>query len=322
MRTQAVIAAFAVLLFTACQTAELNRLKEENDSLAKARAQADRDSQSRSAEIASLRSDLETKDKVLKDEEARSKGAAKDLEDLRGKWSALSKDLAALKDENLRLMSALDEIRFAQSMQSHQNRGPYETKKYETPEKAEEKASGKTDSAKAPTPAPAAAPAKTAPALEAVSGIELRKDGGRTEYFDSLSNPDMDRGLFLSIEERDEGVILLRLNVVYSYAVAQEDLKSRIIGLGLSFDGRTFEIPFAPDDVKSLVKDGYRKEYVSLPLSSALAAGLKTAFSRGGEVRVLHVFPDYTRERIVTAAEKKSLLNVYYAFLEMGGVLR
>jgi len=317
MKKISIIAA-AVIVLASCQTAELNRLKEDNDSLVKARETADRESASRGSEIAALRGRLAEKEKAAEELERKERAGSKELAELRARYESLSNDHAALKDENLRLMSALDEIRFAQSMQLHQNRGSYETRKYDASEKPAERPSAKIDAAEAPK----VSAERALPDLEIHSGIEKRTVEGRTEFFDALSNPYMDRGFFLSVEEKPDGFVVLRLNVVYSYAAAPDDRKLRIIGLGLAYDGRTIEIPFAPEDVRTILKDGYRKDYVSLPLTSNLANGLKTAFSSGGEVRVLHVFPDYTRERIVTTAERKSLLNVYYAYKEMGGIDR
>jgi hypothetical protein len=299
----------AVFLFLSCQTAEVNRLKDENDALLKSRNEISRERDVRNDEIAALKSHIETRDRAFRDLERRHSVTSGDFTALKKKWDLLMKDYAALKDENLRLMTTLDEINFAQSMLLSQARGGYEGRKYDISEKPGESAS-----------VPSEAEAGTV--VETFNGI-IRKNrpDGRAEYFDALANHDMDRGVYLSIEERPEGILLLKLNIAYSYSAVPASSTMRIIGLGMAFNGRIWDIPFTLDDSRMSAAEGYRKEIISLPVYGSIAENLKAVFAAGGDVRVIHVFPEYSRERIVTSVERRALLNVLYAYQDMGGQL-
>jgi hypothetical protein len=306
---------FAATLVLSCQTAEVNRLKDENDSLKTSRNEISRERDTGMEEITALKARIENRDKTFRDLESRLSVVSGDFTALKNKWDLLMKDYAVLKDESLRLMTTLDEINFAQSMLLSRARTGYEGQKYDISEKPAESAPAADKSA---PPA-----AKTVPVVEPIYGV-IKKNlpGGKTEYFDALANHEMDRGFYLSFEDRAEGILLLKLNVAYSYSVVPAGSAVRIIGLGLAFDGRIRDIPFSPGDSRISDSDGYRKEIVSLPVFGSLADNLKAVFAAGTEVRVIHVFPDYSRERIVTPMERRALLNVLFAYQDMGGRLQ
>lgn len=275
-----------VLFLLSCQTEELNRVKSENESLRKELSvcrNEETELRRKGNELSERISLLEAELRVLAE---KGESLTKSNEARKSRIDQLERELAVLKDDQLYLSKVLEELRFAAQSRPREKTSP------ETGQRG----------------------------LEGRSGlVKMTQPDGRAEYFDASYSPLGGQSMYLSIEEKRDGVLTLYLNIQHGYWVVRKDYS--VVGIALSKRGRTFPIPYTSSDMNTVEQGGFRKEIVRLPVKGKILEILRELAQGEGEIHLLIAFPDFSRDRVLSRIEVKAMGNVFYAFQEMGGSL-
>lgn len=275
-----------VFFLVSCQTEELHRVTSENESLRKELSTCKNEEtelKRKEKELLGRVASLEKEIGVLQDTRDY---LTKENEVRKTRIEQLERELASLKEDHAYLSKVLEELRFtAQTTREG----------IHTVEKGQR-------------------------GLESRSGlVKTTRPDGRVEYFDSSFTSLGGQGVYLSIEEKQDGTLALYLNIQHGYWVVRKDYT--VVGITLSRGGRTFPIPYTLKNVEAEEQGGFRKEIIKLPVKGKIVEILKELVQGEGEIHLLIAFPDFSRDRVLSRQEVQGMGNVYYAFREMGGSL-